>query len=269
MFNLRCINYTPNVEIVTDLLYNLKDKCVYPKENNMKPLEGNVMGVIGGMGPLATDLFYNMVINKTDAACDQEHINMIILSHATMPDRTAAIKSGYGSLVYEKLLRDAKFLEESGAKCIAVPCNTSHVFLEEVQKKIEIPIVHMIKEAVESVAEITSSLKDAKVGIMATDGTIEIGLYQKYYMEKGLVPVVPSDENQKKVMKIIYEGIKKGQPVDPKDFQDIEDEFRNHGCQCVIMACTELSVYKIQEGLGDYFVDAMESLAKKSIEICK
>lgn len=235
----------------------------------MKPLEGKVMGVIGGMGPLATDLFYNMVINKTGASCDQEHINMIILSHATMPDRTAAIKSGEHKEVYGKLLKDAKFLEESGATCIAVPCNTSHVFLEEVQKEIEIPIVHMIREAVESVAEMTSSLNDVKVGIMATDGTIEIGLYQKHCREKGLVPVVLSDENQKKVMKIIYEGIKKNQPVDPRDFEDVVDEFKSKGCHCVIMACTELSVYKIQEGLGDFFVDAMESLAMKSIEICK
>lgn len=234
----------------------------------MKPLGEKVMGVIGGMGPLATDLFYNMVIGKTDAKCDQDHINMIILSHASMPDRTAAIKNGDRDDVYGKLLKDARFLEDSGACCIAVPCNTSHVFLEDVQKDIKIPIVHMIREAVLDVKEMFSGCEEIKAGIMATDGTVEIGLYQKYCEENSIIPVVPTAENQKKVMKIIYEGIKKNQPVDPADFNSVIDEFKANGCKCVIMACTELSVYKIQNDLDEFYVDAMESLAKKAMSIC-
>lgn len=235
----------------------------------MKPLGENVMGVIGGMGPLATDLFYNMVIGKTDAVCDQDHIDMIILSHASMPDRTAAIKSGQKDKVYAKLLKDAQFLENSGACCIAVPCNTSHVFLEDVQKEINIPIVHMIREAVLDVKEMFIGCDNIRAGIMATDGTIETGMYQKFCLENDVEPIVPSEENQKKVMKIIYEGVKKGEPVDPQDFKSVIDEFKENECNCVIMACTELSVYKIQENLDDFYVDAMESLAKKAISICK
>jgi aspartate racemase len=235
----------------------------------MKPLGEKVMGVIGGMGPLATDLFYNMVIGKTDAKCDQDHMDMIILSHASMPDRTAAIISGDKEQVYNKLLKDAQFLENSGACCIAVPCNTSHVFLEDVQKEINIPIVHMIKEAVLDVKEKYKDIKDIKAGIMATDGTIETGMYQKFCLKNGVEPVIPSEENQKKVMKIIYEGVKKNEPVDPDDFKSVIDEFKEKGCDCVIMACTELSVYKIQQKLDDFYVDAMESLAKKAINICK
>ena len=87
-----------------------------------------ILGIIGGMGPAATDLLYRRIIDRTDAQCDQEHLDMIILNHASIPDRTAAILSGNTREVEEKLISDARFLEKSGATAIAIPCNTSHYF---------------------------------------------------------------------------------------------------------------------------------------------
>ena len=86
------------------------------------------LGIIGGMGPLATQLLYKEITEKTDASCDQEHIDMIILSHAKMPDRTEAIRSGNTDGIKRLLLNDAKFLEKNGMGAIAIPCNTSHYF---------------------------------------------------------------------------------------------------------------------------------------------
>lgn len=239
----------------------------------MKPLDGKVLGIIGGMGPLATSTFYNMIIDKTDAECDQDHINMILLNHATMPDRTAAIKEGNGEIIKEKLYRDAKYLEESGACCIAVPCNTSHFVLGEVAEQVNIPIINMIEEGVLKVirteAQKGVEQKDIKVGIMATDGTIQFGLYHKECEKKGLTPVEPDPEVQKVVMKIIYEGVKVGKPVDPADFYFVANHFKEKGCNCVLLACTELSVLKVQRDLPDYFVDAMEALTEKAVELCK
>ena len=88
----------------------------------MNKEEGKILGIIGGMGPLATNIFYQMIIDLTPAHIDQDHLNMIILSHATMPDRTKAIQSGNLMVLKNKLIEDAKFLESSGAACIAVPC---------------------------------------------------------------------------------------------------------------------------------------------------
>ena len=84
----------------------------------MKEENGKILGVIGGMGPLATQLFYRMVIESTDAKKDQDHINMIILNHATMPDRTTAIMDGTIDKVLDKLAADAKYLEDGGATCM-------------------------------------------------------------------------------------------------------------------------------------------------------
>lgn len=225
-----------------------------------------VLGVIGGMGPLASQLFYKMVIQHTDAEKDQEHINMIILSHATMPDRTGAIKAGRVEDLLQRFTEDVRILQDGGADCLAVPCNTSHVIMDRLQEQCTLPIVNMIRTTAETVGRRLE--QGARVGIMATDGTIGQGLYQRECEKQGLIPVIPSPESQKLVMKIIYEGVKKGEPVDYGDFEAVERELRQQGCGCVIMGCTELSCFKEEHRLPDFFVDAMEELAKASILLC-
>lgn len=225
-----------------------------------------VLGVIGGMGPLASQLFYKMIIENTQAHRDQEHINMVILNHATMPDRTEAIKNGTLDGLLDKMTEDAGVLEQCGADYIAIPCNTSHVVLAELQENTKLPVINMIEAAVKKVRDIHGA--GAKAGIMATDGTIQTRLYQKECGKQGIIPVIPTQENQRHVMKLIYGGIKDGGAIDYEDFEIVERQFRDQGCDCVIMACTELSCFKEQYELSDYFVDAMRELALKAILLC-
>jgi aspartate racemase len=234
----------------------------------MNTQEGKILGVIGGMGPLATNIFYKMLIDMTPALKDQDHINMIILSHATMPDRTKAIESGDLSILLNKLQEDALFLEQSGATCIAIPCNTSHVVMDEIQEKVRIPIINMVRETVDYLLY-ECDCHNQKVGIMATDGTVKAEIFQKEMLKRGLIPVIPTTENQQKLMHIIYDGVKAGLPVNPKDFADIENQLRETGCKKIILACTELSCYAIENPLSDIYVDAMQILARKVISICK
>ena len=88
------------------------------------------LGVIGGMGPEATAYFYEEVIRHTRAGCDQEHLDMTILSHASMPDRTKAIQTGQSRELLEAMKEDVRILEAAGATNIANPCNTSHYFYD-------------------------------------------------------------------------------------------------------------------------------------------
>lgn len=224
------------------------------------------LGVIGGMGPLATQLFYKMVIENTEAHKDQDHINMVILNHATMPDRTEAIMTDTLDDLLERLEEDADLLEKCGADFIAIPCNTCHVLIDRLQEHTSLPIINMIKAAVKKIKATYGT--GARVGIMATDGTVKMGLYQKECEAQGLIPVIPTSENQKLVMKIIYDGIKDGEPIDYSDFETIERQFQAEQCDCVIMACTELSCFKEMYNLPDYYVDAMEEMAEEAILLC-
>ena len=104
------------------------------------------LGIIGGMGPAATELLYRKINEKTDARRDQEHIDLIILSHATMPDRTEAILSGKTDEIIRLLSDDISMLESAGIKVIGIPCNTSHMFLDRLKKKKETVLINMIKE---------------------------------------------------------------------------------------------------------------------------
>ena len=121
----------------------------------------------------------------------------------------------------------------------------------------------------EYIKELTSSEDDkVKVGILATDGTVKTELYQKACLKAGFKPVVPSYENQKRLMKIIYEGIKDKGDVDYAEFEEIEKEMKKTGCKYIILACTELSCFREMYRLSNHYVDAMEVMAKKAIRLC-
>jgi aspartate racemase len=158
-------------------------------------------------------------------------------------------------------------LEANGAGVIAIPCNTSHVLIERLQAGVGIPVINMIEE---TAAHISDSLKepDMKIAVLATDGTIQTGLYQKALEKAGIMPVIPSGESQKLVMKIIYDGVKKGGTIDFSDFLFIQKEIFGQGCKAAILACTELSCFKEMFRLPDFYIDAMEVLTEKSILAC-
>ncbi|MEL7658541.1 MAG: amino acid racemase [Bacillota bacterium] len=226
-----------------------------------------VLGVLGGMGPLATQLFYRMIIEKTDANCDQEHLNMIILSHATMPDRTKEILAGRTEELFELLLKDVKMLEANDTGVIAIPCNTSHVLADRLQENIGIPIINMVEETVAHIKD-TFAEQDLRIAVLATDGTINTGLYQKALERAGITPVVPNPESQKLVMKIIYDGVKNGGTIDFADFLTIQKDIFEQNCQAAILACTELSCFKEMYNLPQFYIDAMGVLTEKSILAC-
>lgn len=224
------------------------------------------LGVIGGMGPQATNTFYQYIIDRTDARTDQEHLSVLIFSDCAMPDRTAAILGTQAQKdeVYERLLSDARMLERAGCTAIAVPCNTSHYFLDRVQEQISIPIVHMIRET----ARLLVSQGKKRPGILATDGTIRTGLYQREFAAFGIYAAAPRPAAQKQVMSLIYDDINAGKAGDPEKFAAFTKDLVEQGCDCAVLACTELSVFANQHHLSPFYVDAMAVLAQRSIELC-
>jgi aspartate racemase len=222
------------------------------------------LGILGGMGPQATQIFYQRIIDRTQAERDQEHVPTLIWSDTQIPDRTASILSGNGETVYDRLRSDARLLEQAGCTIIAIPCNTSHYFVERLGTEVQIPILNMIKETVRRIREGGTP----KVGILATDGTVQMGLYQKECERAGLCSVVPPEDIQKLVMSVIYDEIKRGEPGSREKFSQIDRAMRDLGCDCVILGCTELSVYRTYHNLPAFYVDAMEVLAECAIIHC-
>lgn len=222
------------------------------------------LGILGGMGPQATQDFYQRILDRTDAAKDQEHLPTLIWSDTSMPDRTAAILGGDAEGCYQRLLAGARLLEGGGCTVLSIPCNTSHYFADRLQEDISIPLIHMPRETVGVLAEEGRR----KVAILATDGTIRTGVYQKECTARGIEAVSPPEEVQKLVMSIIYDEIKRGEKGSREKFAVIDRWLRQAGCDSAILGCTELSVYRTYHGLSDHYLDAMDVLAQRCITAC-
>lgn len=230
----------------------------------MKDGNNKILGILGGLGPMSTAYFYEMITEHTEVQCDQDHIDMIISSAATTPDRTGYILGTSPDNPALRMIEDAKKLVEFGADVIAIPCNTAHYFYSEVQNNITVPIIHIIYETIKR----CKSLGDDCIGIMATDGTVLSKTYQRIAEEFSIECIVPSAANQQKVMDIIYGSVKQGKPVDMKSFYEVSRELTKAGCDRIILGCTELSLIKRDHGLDSFYIDALEVLAWKSIEYC-
>lgn len=224
------------------------------------------LGIIGGVGPAATARLFTRIVELTDAAVDQDHIDITILNRPQIPDRTAYIL-GKSDESYIPAVRDAALeLERLGCDVICMPCVTGHYRSDETFGALT--RAHAVHMPIET-AKFLVDMGKHTVGVMATDGTGHAGVLQSALESQGLVAVLPEPEFQAKVMSIIYDNVKAGRPADMQAFYDVCAHLRSRGCDSVILGCTELSVIPAPAvAHGMLVVDAMEVLAMRVVEEC-
>ncbi|MCS5420950.1 MULTISPECIES: aspartate/glutamate racemase family protein [Psychrilyobacter] len=219
-----------------------------------------IVGVLGGMGPLATMDLCNKIIKYTDAKKDSDHVHTLIDNNTEIPDRTAYIL-GKGENPEKYLIDSALKLEDMGVSFIVIPCNTAHYFYEKIQKSIKIPVVNMIDE-------VAKELKDVKkVGLLATKGTYSGHIYEDTFDKYGIKVEVPPMELQEIVMELIYR-VKEGKDnIDEVDIDSVIEYFRKLGIDNIILGCTELPVAFEQLGIKGKFLDPTKILAISTIRL--
>jgi len=201
----------------------------------------------------------------TNAKQDQEHIEMLIYSKPTIPDRTAYILGRSKENPVFLMIEIGKALVDLGVDYIAIPCITAHYFHDTLSSGIGVPIIHIIKETVQH-------LKDHGVqcaGIMATEGTISSNLFQEELIKAGMNAIIPTEQKQEMVTDLIYKNVKANQPVDFDKFTAVSMELKNNGAEVIILGCTELSLIKRDYDIGPGYIDAMEVLSMRSILLCE
>lgn len=221
-----------------------------------------VVGIIGGMGPGATALLFQKLIDYTDAKSDSEHMRIIIDNNTSIPDRTTAILNGKNTPAIH-ILESGKKLEQCGVELILIPCNTSHYFYSYIQERLNVPVVNMIKETAKECLEKGYH----KVGILSTTGTRNTRIYDKELEKHGISVVYPDDEGQKKVMEIIYDQVKAGKPGDASIIKETLKNMEEQGTQAFILACTELPMVIKDGDYGYCFIDSLDVLAKRAVEM--
>lgn len=227
-------------------------------------MERKKLGIIGGLGPMASAQFLSLLTAMTVADNDQNHIETILYSKPNTPDRTAYLLGKSQESPLPALLDSARTLESIGAQVLAMPCMTAYSFSREIAGAVSAELIHPIEETAYLLAE--NGCRN--VGIMATDGTLRVGLFQQALSAAGIACSIPEEKQQRLVMHMIYENVKKGQPADLDMLEAVTKHLRGMGADRVILGCTELSVIKQTQPIGNGYLDAMEVLAARAIEAC-
>ena len=219
------------------------------------------IGIIGGMGPLATvDLFRKITLH-TRASCDQEHLRVLIDSNTNIPDRTAALLHG-GADPTPELISSAQGLERQGAELLIMPCNTAHNFYDAVQEAVSVPVLHMIRLTAQALV----GRGVTKAGLLATDGTIQTGIYQRSFAGTGINLLVPEEEGQRAVMDMIYQGVKAGKrDYDASGARRTMESLMERGAETLILGCTEMPLAVALYGLEFPVTDPTLELALGAI----
>ena len=213
--------------------------------------EKKTIGILGGMGPLATADLFQKITLLTEAETDRDHIRVYIDSNANIPDRTAAILSNGPDPVPE-MASALRNLEACGADCVIMPCNTAHYFLPRLQAMTEIPFLSILTAAAE------------------TCKTLSAQLYQNALGEAGVPYLTPEAEEQDALMRVIYDGVKAGKGPDAyrADLLTVVEHMMTRGAGVFLLGCTELPLAAEAVGLTVPVVDPTAELAKAAIRFC-
>ena len=220
------------------------------------------IGILGGMGPLATADLFRKIILHTRADSDREHIPVIIDSNTAIPDRTEYLL-GRGESPLDELVKTALRLEAMGADILLMPCNTAHFFYEEIRSRIGIDFINMIEETALQVKKEGGGKKSA---LLSTEGTSVSGIYDKVFAEMGLELIKPEKDEQDKVSEVIYnvkKGVLKGYE---KSFKGLLASLKKRGAGSFILGCTELPVYFETLKADEKIFDPTDILAVRGVE---
>lgn len=227
--------------------------------------EGNTVGVMGGLGPLATALFLQTVVERTVADSDQTHIDMIVSQHSSTPDRTAYLFDDSQPNPIPVLRHDAELLQRAGADFLVLPCNTAHAFQSDIEEAVDLDVVGILEATVSEVDRRSGG--PTIVALLATDGTRRAKLYQKELEARGHGVLLPSSEDQALLMDLIYRQVKAGEADNLGVLREIIERMTDAGAQYFVLGCTELSVAGRELGLLDHsrVVDSLMSLADATV----
>ncbi len=223
----------------------------------------HTIGILGGMGPLATLDFAHKILAATAARCDQDHLPLLIHSVPQIPDRSACLMAGAPSPL-PALREGLQTLVSAGAGCVVMPCNTAHHWHRQLAADSPVEILHIARIGADRLA-----LEGiGEVALLATDGTLKAGFYPEELAARGIRCQEPDSALQKQVMTGIYR-VKAGQlPEGAALLQQAVRTLLDRGAERVILGCTEipLALDSLNSEFRQHCLDATAALATGCID---
>ena len=225
------------------------------------PLPG-VIGILGGMGPLASADLMTKIILSTPATCDQDHVPVVVASIPQIPSRIdALVRSGPSPV--PAMLAVLRRLERAGAGAIAMPCNTAHAWYDTLAAHTDLPILNIVRCAL---AELRAT--ETRIGVLASAGTIKAGLYSGPLRAGGRQLVELSEFAQASWVDPAIAQVKAGRIDAARELlEPAARQMRERGAQVIILACTELPIAMPHacDDTAVRHVDATLSLARACV----
>lgn len=217
------------------------------------------VGIIGGMGPLAGVELHRLIIEATPATFDQDHIDVLLHTNSSIPDRTVSLARDNGQHYAAVVGKSAHLLEKAGVDFIAVACMTAHTRLDIIRQHANVPILNGIKLVQASLRE---NYSGKKIALLATNGSIQSRVFTKNSF--AIDWVIPEGDNQHSIMKTIY-AIKAGKDL-RQCAADLQAIISCLEADVFVLGCTELGlVFKDLEGSGFQVVDPLRVLAHEIV----
>jgi len=223
------------------------------------------VGILGGMGPEATVDFMARVIAATPASRDQEHIRMLVDHNPGIPDRHAAI-AGTGPDIGPELAAMAQRLEIAGADFLVMVCNTAHVYIDRIRAAAGIPFVSIVDVIMTAVAEYPAHV----VGVMAADGCLQAGLYQRALTATGREALLWTAAEQQRFMALLWR-IKAGErgPELRSGLQALAASMEFAGAELLLAACTEIPLILQQGDTGISMLSSTDLLVRHTVALAR
>jgi aspartate racemase len=225
-----------------------------------------VLGVLGGMGPLASAQFMVRLTLLTSASRDQEHIPAVLWSDPRVPDRTAALL-GRGTDPLPWLMRGIEGLKAAGCGTIVIPCNTAHGWFEPMAREAGVPILHIVDAAATDLRRI--GVFGGTIGLMGTAGTLAMRLYQDRLGAQGWDILEPEPAQMERLVTPAIEAVKANRVAEAfEPLAEVVNSLAERGASAVVLGCTEIPL-GIQAGPAEALrvpvVDTIDALARRAI----
>lgn len=220
------------------------------------------VGVLGGMGPLATLDFFAKTLAAADARTDADHIRLLIDCNPFVPDRNAAASGGESPATI--LAGMARGLEATGARLLAMPCNAAHAYADAIGAAVDIPFIDMIEETVAAVREQAPGAR--RVGVLAADGCLHARLYQDALSRARYEAVTLDAPTQEAFMALVYR-IKSGDVGAPvrTAMRGFAERLCATGAEVVIAGCTEVPLALSQIDMTAPLIESTSVLARRVV----
>lgn len=219
------------------------------------------VGVIGGLGPIATLDFFDRILKRTKAVREQDHLRLIIDNNTKIPDRNA-YKRGEGPSPGPALASAARALQDAGAEFIVMACNTTHAWEAEIRTAISVPFISIIEETTKVVAD----LNPEGAGVLAVDACLSSNLYQEALTKRGVKPVLLPADSQRTFMELIYriKGGDTGETV-KRSMATLARKLEAQGAEVIIAGCTEIPLVLTADDIDGELVNSTDVLVERTI----